>query len=146
MLEVDLFRKNRTIVGQSNTTDELAQRHKVLLDRADLAAASRPIDNLVKFVLLDQHTSFKDVHCQLDCLGNCHFNAQLSNKLYVDVMQGDELGADSFCEDVVQEPIQIQFSAGPLDQRFQLLHFLFEVGLAGVVANELDVLLALLVR
>ena len=61
------------------------------------------------------------------------------------MVQCDELSADSLCEDVVQEPVQIQLSAGPLDQRFQLFHLLFEVGLAGVIANELNVLLAFLV-
>lgn len=61
------------------------------------------------------------------------------------MVQSDELGADSLCEDVVQEPVQIQFSAGPLDQRLQFFHLLFEIRLAGVIADELDVLLALLV-
>jgi len=70
----------------------------------------------------------------------------LSDKLDVDVMQSNKLGAYSFRQDIVQEPVQIQFSAGPLDQRFEFLHFLFEVGLAGVVADELDVLLAFLIR
>jgi len=115
MLEVDLFRINRAIVCEGNAAYELAQSHQILLDRADLAAASSSVYNFVKLVFLNQHASFEDIHGQLDCLGNCNFDAQLSDKLDVDVVQGDKLGADSFGQDVVQEPVQIQFRAGPLD-------------------------------
>jgi|LauGreDrversion4_2_1035121.scaffolds.fasta_scaffold09810_5 hypothetical protein len=55
------------------------------------------------------------------------------------------LGADTFCQYVVNEPVQIELSLGSLYKWFELIHFLFEISFARVVANKFDVLLTFLI-
>lgn len=95
---------------------------------------------------MDKQAALEDFEPELNSALDALSEAELTNEVDEDVMQRHKLRADPLCQNVVEEPREAHVGLGALDLLLEVLSLLFEVALAGVVANEFYLLLAVLRR
>jgi hypothetical protein len=109
LLEVELLRQNRSIVTKSKGTNKLTQGSQVHLDHATLHRVHLFVESLVKLVFLDKHASLEDADSLANRSGCGILNSELSYQVNIDFLKCLVLSRNALGEDVVDEPVEIDF-------------------------------------
>jgi hypothetical protein len=144
LLEIKVIAGDRSIVCESQCSDEAAQSCQVLFDQTLLLVLLRLVRDLVELYLVDQHAALEDLDSLRDRALHRVWDTELANQVCVDVQLLLELHRDTLSQDVVDEPLKVDLAWH--DDKLQVFKFCLEVCLARVVANEFDGLLSILSR
>ena len=98
LLYVELIAADRTIPAQGQLAQELAESFQVLLDLADHArGATNLVGDLVELSFIDEQAPRENLRGDVDRPSDRIWMADVSDELYVDVVESLILPRDALC-------------------------------------------------